>query len=107
MAVIEEICTITSKGRTTVPKAIRQVLGVDYGDRIAFRVEDGTVSVHAVTELDADPALAPFLALLERDFAARPEELVSLTPNLVARMTTATQGAVADLDDRIDGDIAL
>jgi hypothetical protein len=31
-----------------VPKAIRQALGVGYGGRIAFPVEDGTVSVHAV-----------------------------------------------------------
>jgi bifunctional DNA-binding transcriptional regulator/antitoxin component of YhaV-PrlF toxin-antitoxin module len=35
---IEEISTITAKGQTTVPKAIRQALGVDYGGRIAFRV---------------------------------------------------------------------
>lgn len=47
MAVIEEVCTITAKGRTTVPKAIRQALGVGYGGRIVFRVEDRTVSVQA------------------------------------------------------------
>ncbi len=45
MPAIEEICTITAKGQTTVPKAIRQALGVGYGGRIAFRVEDGAVRV--------------------------------------------------------------
>jgi antitoxin PrlF len=38
--------TITSKGRLTVPKEIRTVLGVGPGDRLAFRVQkDGTVTV--------------------------------------------------------------
>lgn len=106
MSVIEEVCTITAKGQTTVPKAIRQVLGVSYGGRITFRVEDGTVSVHAATEPE-DPALAPFVALLERDIAARPEALVPLTPELATRMTAATEGAEADPDVPIEGEVAL
>jgi antitoxin PrlF len=107
MAMIEEVCTITAKGQTTVPKAIRQALGVGYGSRIAFRVEDGTVSVHAVTEPEADPALAPFLALLERDVAARPEALVPLTPDLADRMTAATEGVEVNPDAAIEGEAAL
>ncbi len=42
--------TVTSKGQITVPKAIRDVLGVRPGDRLAFRArEDGTVVVEAET----------------------------------------------------------
>jgi antitoxin PrlF len=107
MPVIEEVCTITAKGQTTVPKAIRQALGVGYGSRIAFRVEDGTVSVHAVDEPETDPALAPFLSLLERDISARPEALVPLTPDLANRVTAATEGVEHDPDATIDGDVAL
>ncbi|HEY2620668.1 MAG TPA: type II toxin-antitoxin system PrlF family antitoxin [Acetobacteraceae bacterium] len=44
MTVIEEGRAITAKGQTTVPEAIRQALGVGYGGRVAFRVEDVTVS---------------------------------------------------------------
>jgi len=106
MSVIEEVCTITAKGQTTVPKAIRQALGVSYGGRITFRVEDGTVSVHAAAEPE-DPSLAPFLALLERDIAARPEALVPLTTGLSARMTAATEGVEIDPDAPIDGEVAL
>jgi len=51
-----------------VPKAIRQALGVSYGGRITFRIEDGIVLIH--TAAGEDPALAPFLALLDRDIAA-------------------------------------
>ena len=107
MSVIEEVCTITAKGQTTVPKAIRQALGVSYGGRITFRVDDGAVSVHAAGEPQEDPALAPFLALLERDIAARPEALVPLTPGLAARMIAATEGVEADPDAAIDGEATL
>jgi antitoxin PrlF len=104
--VIEEVCTITAKGQTTVPKAIRQALGVSYGGRITFRVENGTVSVHVAEPLE-DPALTPFLALLECDIAGRPDALVSLTPDLAARMAAATEGAAVDPDAPIEGEVAL
>lgn len=41
---------ITSKGQVTVPKAIRDALGVEAGDRLAFRLEeDGRVLVEPET----------------------------------------------------------
>jgi antitoxin PrlF len=107
MSVIEQVCTISAKGQTTVPKAIRNALGVSYGGRITFRVEDGKISVHAAGEPDEDPALAPFLALVERDIAARPEALVPLTPALAARMIAATEGVGTDPDAPIEGEVAL
>jgi AbrB family looped-hinge helix DNA binding protein len=39
---------LTSKGQITVPKNIRDTLGVQPGDRIAFTIQkDGTVTVTA------------------------------------------------------------
>ena len=41
---------ITSKGQITVPKAVRETLALNPGDRIAFRIhDDGTVTVEAET----------------------------------------------------------
>lgn len=107
MPVIEEVCTITAKGQTTVPKAIRQALGVSYGGRITFRVEDGAVRVVAAAEPAEDPALAPFLALLERDLATRPEAVAPLTDALVARIDTLIEGVVVDPEAPIEGDVTL
>jgi antitoxin PrlF len=107
MRAVEEICTITAKGQTTIPGAIRRALGVGYGDRIAFRVENGTVSVHAAPEPEADPALAPFLALLASDIAVRPEALMQFSPALAERIAAATDGVAIDPDAPIDGDVAL
>ena len=42
--------TITSKGQITIPKAVRDELGLREGDRIAFRVlDDGKVVVEPET----------------------------------------------------------
>ncbi len=107
MPVVEEVCTITAKGQTTVPKAVRQALGVGYGGRIAFRVEGENVTVHALPdENTSDPALAPFLALLEADIASRPASaVVPLTPALAARMKALT--GEMDSDVPIEGTVAL
>lgn len=107
MPAIEEISTITAKGQTTVPKAIRQALGVSYGGRIAFRVENGVVSLHAAEQPEPDPALSAFLALLERDIAARPDALAPLTATLAGRIDAATAGVTADHEEPIEGDVAL
>jgi len=110
MPVVEEICTITAKGQTTVPKAVRQALGVGYGGRIAFRVEGGSVTVHALPEEDAaDPALAPFLALLEADLASRPADAVRPLPKALTGRLEALAAEVGEVDPDapIEGEVDL
>lgn len=54
--------TVTSKGQITIPKAVRDELGLTEGDRVAFRVlEDGSVVVEPETVelLDLKGALKP------------------------------------------------
>lgn len=56
--------TVTAKGQITIPKAIRDELGVREGDRVAFRVlEDGRVVVEPETIdlLDLEGILKPRL----------------------------------------------
>ena len=99
MPVVEEVCTITAKGQTTVPKAVRQALGVGYGGRIAFRVTRGRVTVHALPEEDnADPALAPFLALLQADLASRPAKAVRPLPKALADRLEALATQVGEVN---------
>lgn len=35
------VAKVTSKGQITLPKALRDALGLQPGDRVLFRVEDG------------------------------------------------------------------
>lgn len=39
---------ITSKGQTTLPKAVREALGVKPGDRIRYAIVDGRVMMFPV-----------------------------------------------------------
>lgn len=42
--------TVTSKGQVTIPKAVREILGVKAGDRLVFvQLEDGRIVVEPET----------------------------------------------------------
>ena len=47
-----ELATLTAKGQVTVPKAVREALGLRQGDQLSWELEDGAVRVKAVTPLD-------------------------------------------------------
>ena len=55
-----------------MPKAVRKVLGVNAGDRIAFRVEGQQVTIHPVEEEHEDPLVGRFLQFLAADLQRRP-----------------------------------
>lgn len=104
--IIEKTSTLTAKGQTTVPKAVRQALGVDYGGKIAFRIEDGRVTVHNPEAEHEDPALAAFLGLIEKDIAAG-RNVGELPAGVVAAMRRAMKKIRIDLDETLEGDVAL
>ena len=104
--ILEEISTITAKGQTTIPKSVRQALGVDYGGKIAFRVDERGVSVHRADETD-DPALGSFLDFLASDIEQRPEAIKALSPTLLARIAVLTKGVDIDPAEEIGGEVAL
>jgi antitoxin PrlF len=104
--IIEETSTITAKGQTTVPKAVRQALGVDCGGKIAYRIEDGRVTVHNPEADDRDPALTAFLGLIEKDIAAG-RNLSGLPTGVAAALRRALKEIRVDLDEKLEGDVAL
>jgi len=104
---LEEVSTITAKGQTTVPRAVRHALGVDCGGKIAFRVDQRGVTVHRADAGHDDPAIDSFLSFLAQDIQRRPQALVALTPALAQRLAALTEGVEADLDAPIDGEVDL
>ncbi|HLX16595.1 MAG TPA: type II toxin-antitoxin system PrlF family antitoxin [Bradyrhizobium sp.] len=105
--VFEEISTISSKGQTTVPKAVRQALGVNEGDQIAFRVEETGITVRRAEEIRDDPAIASFLSFLSKDIQAHPEKLHAFPVSLVERIASLTKGIEFDPEAEIEGDVEL
>ncbi|MCX8016536.1 MAG: type II toxin-antitoxin system PrlF family antitoxin [Rhodocyclaceae bacterium] len=106
MPAIREVATITSKGQITLPKSIRQALGVDVGGKVAFDFTGDCVIVTRVTdEPHEDPAIGRFLALLEKDLQSGRH--ITTLPDDLARSLLAALGRPVDLNEDIQGDVAL
>lgn len=106
MPTIHEVATITSKGQITLPKPIRQALGVDTGGKVAFDFTGDQVIVTRVTdEPHEDPAIGNFLALLEKDIQSG-QHLKTLPDDLANAMIARLDRSV-DLNEDIHGDVAL
>lgn len=104
---LKETATVTSKGQTTLPKAVRQTLGVEAGDTICYEVEqDGRVIVTRAKK-DADPAVGAFLDFLERDLIAHPENVTPLSKAWMERMKGLVGHIKVDIDETIEGDVDL
>lgn len=106
-ALLKEVSTITAKGQTTIPKSVRQALGVDYGDQIAFLVDEHGVSLQRVAPSESDPVIDNFLAFLARDMERHPEGIAGFPPALASRISNLTKDMEVDLDAAIDGEVDL
>ncbi len=81
------VSTLTSKGQTTIPKAVRDRLGLRPGDRLNFIVEvDGRVTVSAAKQRAAD-----LKGLLKHHAPRRPVSIEDLA-------VAVREGAIGRLD---------
>jgi antitoxin PrlF len=107
--ILEIPATITERGQTTVPAAIRKMLALGKRDRVVFRgLADGTVVI-AKKESDAeerDPVIGKFLAFLARDMAAEPQRIQPVSPKLVARGNALVKGVEVDVNAPLPDDDA-
>ncbi|MBY0612906.1 MAG: type II toxin-antitoxin system PrlF family antitoxin [Beijerinckiaceae bacterium] len=105
--VIEERSKITAKGQTTLPKAVRQALGVDVGDEVIFNVNEDGVVIRRANAEEADPVIERFLHFLADDVARNPTAIVGFPENLARRMAELTDDIDIDLQEDIDGAVAI
>ncbi len=106
MPSIHETATLTSKGQITLPKPIRQALGVDAGGKVTFDLnESGQITVRRAEAEHEDPAIEAFLSLLTRDIEAGRN--VAGLPEDLARAMLEHAGHNLSLDEEIVGDVAL
>ena len=100
--------TVTAKSQTTLPSGVRKALGIQPGDKVAYTIRgDYAVIRKAVEEEEEDPVLSAFLDFLERDIERHPERLQPVTVELVERIRALTAGIEIDLDEEIEGPVAL
>lgn len=107
VATIEKACTVTSKGQTTLPLAIRQVLGVPDGGKIIIRAQGRDVSIVPVEgEEHRDPAIGAFLSIIAADIQ-NGRNVHTMPEDLVAAMRQVLDDIDIDIDEPIDGDVCL
>jgi antitoxin PrlF len=104
MPAIYEFATLTSKGQITLPKSIRQALGVSTGAKVAFELREGAVVVTRAEGEHEDPAIGAFLDLLETDIR-KGKNIGTLPPKLARAMLANVSRGTPDED--IEGDVAL
>jgi len=104
---LREESTITAKGQTTVPKSVRQALGIDYGGRVSFVVDDQRRVYLEKAEAE-DPVVESFLQFLSRDMASHPDKSVLAFPAALRdRIAALAEGITVDPDAGIEGEVAL
>lgn|SRR5574337_331178 len=107
--ILEIPATITDRGQTTVPAAIRRMLALGKRDQVVFRgLADGTVVIakRQPSADDVDPVIGRFLAFLARDMANEPARIRPAPRSLVARGKTLVEGVKVDLDAALPEDDA-
>ena len=106
MSIIHEEATLTAKGQITLPKTVRQALGVDVGAKVAFELhDDGQIVVSRADAEYEDPAIGAFLDLLAGDIRAGRH--VRAIPDDLARDMLEHAQREAGPDENIDGDVYL
>ena len=99
MIVLEVEATITKRGQTTVPAAIRKALQVGRSGGIVYRLEDsGQVSLVRKETADADPVIGNFLSFLAADMMARPESLRPVTAEWLDGLKHLVEGVEFELN---------
>lgn len=99
--------TVTSRGQTTIPGAIRQALGLQAADKLRFSLRADNTVVVSRSETDvqqADPMVTAFLDFIERDATANPVHIRDVSGALVARARELSRGVVLDLEEPLDPD---
>lgn len=103
---IEKTCAVTRKGQTTLPLAVRQILGVPDGGQVVVRAEGRRVTIEPVDAGHRDPAIGSFLQLIANDIAMG-NHIGTLSEDLLDSLRQALAEVDVDLDAPIEGDVCL
>jgi antitoxin PrlF len=56
---------ITAKSQTTIPRAVREALGIGPGDSVGYEIRGGEVVMRRISRKPRDPFLANFSTFTE------------------------------------------
>ena len=105
MDMLEAESTVTKRGQTTLPSAIRKVLKVTNAEnKLHYRVlQDGSVVI-SKAEGTGDPMIADFLNFIEADARNNLASLRPVTPDWLTGIQALVKEVSVDLDAPLDPD---
>jgi antitoxin PrlF len=95
---------LNDRYQTTIPKAVRDVLGLKKRDTIRFTIQsDGQVFLSRATLPETDPVLGGFLSFLAWDIKANPQRIEAVGRDLAERIDSLVGNVEVDLDAPLPG----
>lgn len=93
--------TLTSRFQTTIPELVRKTLGLGKQDKLEYVIsEKGVVTIKkSEASGNTDPALLPFLSLLERDIRENPQSIRTISAQELSKTEQLLAGVEVDLDE--------
>lgn len=95
---IKSTSTLTDRYQTTVPKTVREALGLEKHDKIHYEVQPDKVVISREPAQAEDPVLNQFLTFLENDIRERPQHIHAIDSELLRRIRSLTKGMDVDLN---------
>lgn len=97
---------LTARSQTTIPASVRDAMNLQPGEEIEYSVlHNGEVLISRKNSAEEDdPVVNAFLNFLERDMQDNPQRIKPLSPSLMARVASLTQGMDVDLDAPLTDD---
>ena len=91
--------TLTSRYQTTIPEAVRKVLGLKKHDKISYTIQsDGQVIISSLDHKKDDPIVGEFLKFLAQDIQKNPHHLKTINSDLVNHLQSLVSGVDIDID---------
>ena len=103
-ATLQVESTLTDRYQTTLPSAVRKLLGLGKRAKIRYQVQpDGTVTLSGGgAGAQEDPVLGHFLGFLAKDMRAHPQKMRALRSAWLKRMRSLVKGVKVDLNEPLD-----
>ena len=95
---------LSANGKTTLPKVVRETLGLSPGDKIRYviRPEGEVILSRADSVSDNDPVLEEFLRFLAKDITRNPEKLEPLDAGFLDRIKALVADVEVDLNEPLE-----
>ncbi len=95
--------TLTDRYQTTVPDLVRKALHLSKREKIRYTIQpNGDVLMSRADQQEDDPVLDQFLSFLAQDISQNPQNVKSISSELVERI----QSLVSDIEVNLDSPLS-